>query len=144
MKNEIVYNDIEKLRECVRNGKILGAFKQIEVIIDFANPNLKAVDHIEDFKMAIQNYTRNILLNQGIEISDPYVERSKMFVKLEIPTDIYDEFKACHKLKSISRFLLKMDNRDYSKYRFKNRLLDFLHLKGISKEYYFNVLHKTL
>lgn len=99
---------------------------QKNYLIEFAHPTIKAVDHLDDIRMAIAHASSNLLSRYGIELGRPLVtENNSVTVTVGIPDEMVIDFNAGNRLRGISRYLLKSCSFPYQDYLIGTRLMTY-------------------
>ena len=98
-------------------------FTQMLVQIEFASPKILAKDRLDDSLEAVVHSNRNLYYKHNVFVSLPFVKNDKVFVNLNIPTALSENFRVGNHLRGISSYLLR--EKDYKQYRIGTRLLFF-------------------
>lgn len=92
--------------------------------IEFANPNIKAIDALQDIVQAIKHATVNLKSRYDVTIEKLRIySEDNVIIEMSIPISICENFSIGRHLKGISNYLLKQCNGKYDKYVVGKRLL---------------------
>ena len=94
------------------------------VQIEFADPKVDAVQHIDDIRRAVKRAIPNLMIKYDVELSLPFVKDSMLLIYLDIPEPLCKSFSLGPHLKGIAEYLLKNFDR-YKDYLVGTRLLYF-------------------
>lgn len=95
------------------------------VQIEFADPNMKAVDAIHDIRKAAENAGLNLYSRYDVQLQWPMIVDNKVVVEVKIPDVISDTFAIGNHLRGIASYLLKRCNGRYDQYVVGKRLLNY-------------------
>ena len=96
------------------------------VLIEFANPKIRAVDHISDIREAVFYAQGNLLHRHHITLNMPIVIDGFVFVELYLPENIDENFSIGRHLRGISGYLLSKYGDFYKDYLVGARLLNYI------------------
>lgn len=96
------------------------------ILIHFANPRIRAVDHFSDICEAADHAHYNLYIRHKVRLYAPYQSDNNVFIKMEIPDESCENFNPGNHLRGISAYLIKKHGDAYRKYRVGNRLFYFL------------------
>ena len=96
------------------------------VRIEFVSQKTRAVDHLSDIQEAIHYAQGNLWHRHHIILRAPFVTDNFVFVELDIPEDIADNFNVGRHLRGISKYLLSEYEEIYKKYLVKKQLFDYI------------------
>lgn len=92
--------------------------------IEFANPNIKAIDTLQDILQAIKHAAINLKSRYDVTIEKVRVySEDNVIIEMSIPTSICENYSIGRHLKGISNYLLKQCNGKYDEYVVGKRLL---------------------
>lgn len=94
------------------------------VQIEFADPEMKAVDAIQDIRAGVRSASLNLYARYGVRIQTPMLYgRDKVVVEIKLPEEIAGKFSFGPHLKGVATYLLKSCNGRYDRYVVGKRLL---------------------
>lgn len=97
------------------------------ILIEFADPRLKAVDQYMDIYKAVENAKRNLLVRHNIQLNTlPMIEDHNLFLEMHISEEDAESFRPGNHLRGISKYLLNNFDGFYKKYLVGNRLLYYI------------------
>lgn len=99
------------------------------IFIEFANPKIKAVDHILDILEAADYAQFNLYVRHKIRLQKPYVLDDRVILEMDIPENLGETINYGNHLRGISIYLLKNRGDFYKKYRIGNRLLYYMEME---------------
>lgn len=105
-----------------------------KIQIEFADPRIKAIDHIKDIRDAADNAGLNLYARYDVQLQYPMPERGRVVVEIRIPENIVDTFQVGRHLRGISDYLLGRCGKKYQQYLVGKRLLNYIELSGDNKE----------
>lgn len=91
------------------------------VMIEFADPRLRAVDHYDDILDAYMEVSAKLLARHGMSIKPPYSANGRLFLAVTVSDENVDDCYVSRNLGEISRVLLKKPF--YKRYKVGSRLL---------------------
>lgn len=98
-----------------------------KVMIEFANPRIRAVDHFSDIYMAADYAHCNLLFRYKVLLKMPYVIDNRFVIlELDIPDEKAEKFSCGNHLRGISNYLLKGKGEYYRPYCMGKRLLFYI------------------
>lgn len=98
------------------------------ILIEFANPKIRAEKRFIDIYEAAQNAQFNLFLRYKIRLETPYITDRGVVVKINIPEDLAENFNPGNHLRGMSRYLIKKNGDFYKNYRIGKRLLYYIEL----------------
>lgn len=93
--------------------------------IEFADPGIRAIDHIQDIRKAAENAGLNLYSRYNVQLQYPMPDGDRVVVEIKIPEEIAVTFKIGNHLRGISNFLLSTWNDRYHPYLVGKRLLNY-------------------
>lgn len=93
--------------------------------IEFADPGIKAIDHIQDIRKAAENAGLNLYSRYNVQLQYPMPDGDRVVVEIKIPDEIAETFAIGNHLRGISNFLLTRWNDRYHPYLIGKRLLNY-------------------
>ena len=105
-----------------------------KVMIEFANPQIRAVDHLSDISEAVDFAHCNLLFRHKVLLKQPYVIDDKFVIlELDIPDEKAEKFSCGNHLRGIGKYLLKNKSEYYRSYCIGNRLFFYIELSDTEK-----------
>lgn len=105
-----------------------------KVQIDFADPSIKAIDHLHDLRDAVRSASLSLNLRRNIVLQYPMPENDRVVLEIRMPEDEAESFVEGKpygmRLRGISNYLLKECGGRYQRYLVGNRLLTYTLLDG--------------
>lgn len=106
--------------------------------IEFANPKIKAIEHIQDIRQAANNAGLNLYSRFDVQLQYPMpTEDNRVIVELRIP-DNKEPFAIGNHLRGIAKYMLSPNcSFPYEAYKIGNRLLNYIEVppgKSTEKE----------
>ncbi len=96
------------------------------VIIEFASPDIRAIDCIHDIRLASNNASLNLNMRYNVVLQYPMpTDDDRVYLDVRIPDELADSFSYGKRLRGISSFLLKNFGEKYEQYLVGNRLLTY-------------------
>lgn len=92
-----------------------------KVMIEFADPRLRAVDHRDDLLSAYEEVASKWMSRHRIFANPPYTMNGRVFMVITMPDELDGMGVLARHLGDMSRFLLRDDF--YRQYRVGSRLL---------------------
>lgn len=105
-----------------------------KVQIDFADSSIKAIDHIQDIRRAVENASLNLNMRYNVVLQYPMPENGRVVLEIRIPDEMVDSFSYGKRLRGISNFLLNSCGNRYQDHQVGNRLLTYTLLDDSSQE----------
>lgn len=102
--------------------------------IEFADPAIKAIDHIHDIRKAAENASLNLFSRYDVQLQYPMPDGDRVVVEIKIPEEIADTFAIGNHLRGISNYLLSKWNDRYHQYLIGKRLLIYNELDEEDKK----------
>lgn len=101
--------------------------------IEFADPAIRAIDHIQDIRKAAENAGLNLFSRYNVQLQYPMPDGDRVVVEIKIPEEIADTFAIGNHLRGISNYLLSKWNDRYHQYLIGKRLLNYNELDESDK-----------
>lgn len=101
--------------------------------IEFADPAIKAIDHIQDIRKAAENAGLNLYSRYDVQLQYPMPDGDRVVVEIKIPEEIAGTFAIGNHLRGISNYLLSKWNDRYHQYLIGKRLLNYNELDESDK-----------
>ncbi len=101
------------------------------VLIEFADPNIKASDHFKDITNAVVHAQFNLRMRHGVKLRMPIGAKIGVVLEMDIPEEMADNFNFGKRLQGISKYLLDKYHDFYKDYRVGNRLLYYMPVENI-------------
>ncbi|MCD7717377.1 MAG: hypothetical protein LUI39_13215 [Lachnospiraceae bacterium] len=95
------------------------------VQIEFADPQIKAVDAIYDIRKAAENAGLNLYSRYDVQLQMPMAVDGKVIVEVKVPDKMADNFAVGNRLRGIASYLLKRCDGRYDQYVVGKRLLTY-------------------
>lgn len=103
--------------------------------LKFADPRIKAENHIRDICAAVENASHNLFMRHRVRITSPIItDNDKVTVEIDIPDKIKRSFSIGHHLRGISKYLLNEYGDCYKKLQVGKRLLYYIDITEVSTE----------
>lgn len=102
--------------------------------IEFADPGIKAIDHIQDIRKAAESAGLNLYSRYKVQLQYPMPDGDRVVVEIKIPEDKADTFAIGNHLRGISNYLLSKWNDRYHQYLIGKRLLNYNELDESDKK----------
>lgn len=97
------------------------------VQLEFASPNIRAIDHIQDIRKAAEYAGLNLYGRYDVQLQYPMpTDDDKVMVEIKIPDKMAESFSVGNRLRGISTYLLKHYRERYEPYLVGNRLLNYI------------------
>ena len=100
-----------------------------KVQIEFANPSIRAIDHIQDIRKAAENAGLNLFSRYDVQLQYPMPDGDRVVVEIKIPDEIAERFSVGNHLRGISNFLLNRCGDRYQPYLVGKRLLSYTEMQ---------------
>ena len=98
--------------------------------LEFANPNIRAIDHIQDIRKAAEYAGLNLFGRYDVQLQYPMpTDDNNVVVEIKIPDTMAESFSVGNRLRGISTYLLKHYRERYEPYLVGNRLLNYIDLQ---------------
>ena len=98
--------------------------------LEFANPNIRAIDHIQDIRRAAEYAGLNLFGRYDVQLQYPMpTDDNNVVVEIKIPDTMAESFSVGNRLRGISTYLLKHYRERYEPYLVGNRLLKYIDLQ---------------
>lgn len=103
--------------------------------LEFANPNIRAIDHIVDIRKAAEYAGLNLYGRYDVQLQYPMpTDDNSVVVDIKIPDAMAESFSVGKRLRGISTYLLKHYPERYEPYLVGNRLLNYIDLQEPGKK----------
>ena len=102
--------------------------------IEFANPSIRAIDHIQDIRKAAENAGLNLFSRYDVRLQYPMPDGDRVVLEIKIPDEIAEKFAIGNHLRGISNFLLSRCGDRYQPYLVGKRLLNYTEVTEGSRE----------
>lgn len=96
-----------------------------KIQIEFANPSIRAIDHIQDIRKAAENAGLNLFSRYDVQLQYPMPDGDRVVVEIKIPDEIAETFAVGNHLRGISNYLLSRCGDRYQSYLVGKRLLSY-------------------
>lgn len=101
-----------------------------KIQIEFANPNIRAIDYIQDIRRAAEYAGLNLFSRYDVQLQYPMpTEDDRVVVEIRIPDGIADSFAIGNHLRGISSYLLSRYGERYQNYLVGKRLLNYIEVQ---------------
>ncbi len=98
--------------------------------LEFANPKIRAIDHIQDIRKAAEYAGLNLYGRYDVQLQYPMpTDDNNVIVEIKIPDKMANSFSVGNRLRGISTYLLKHYRERYEPYLVGNRLLNYIDLQ---------------
>ena len=105
-----------------------------KIQIEFADPGIRAIDHIQDIRKAAENAGLNLFSRYDVQLQYPMPDGDRVVVEIKIPDKIAETFAVGNHLRGISNFLLSRCGNRYQSHLVGNRLLNYTVVKESCRE----------
>ena len=106
-----------------------------KIQLEFADPGVKAIDHIQDIRKAAENAGLNLYSRYDVQLQYPMpTADDRVVVEIRIPDEIVDTFAVGNHLRGISNYLLGRCGDRYQKYLVGKRLLNYVEVSESDHE----------
>ena len=96
------------------------------VIIEFASPDIRAIDNIQDIRRATESASLNLNARYDVILQYPMpTDDERVYLDVRIPDELVDSFSYGKRLRGLSNYLLKNCGGKYQQYLVGNRLLTY-------------------
>ena len=105
--------------------------KTIKVQLEFANPTVKAINHIHNIREASKYAGLNLYARYDIQLQYPMpTSDDRVVVEVKVPDEDLDDFVQSlgRRLRGISKYLLDNYGNTYRPIQVGNRLLNYIHI----------------
>ena len=103
----------------------------VTVLIDFADSAIKAIDHLQDIRSAVQSASLNLNMRYNVVLQWPMrTEDDRVALEIRMPEDLVENFSYGRRLQGIAGYLLKNYPDRYKQHVVGNRLLTYTVLDG--------------
>ena len=103
--------------------------KIIKVQLEFADPTVKAIDHIQNLREASKSAGLNLFSRYDIQLQYPMpTNDDRVVVEVRVPDEDVDDFLQSlgRRLRGISKYLLDTYGKTYRPMQIGNRLLNYI------------------
>ena len=98
-----------------------------KIQLEFADPSVRAIDHIQDIRKAAENAGLNLYSRYDVQLQYPMpTADDKVVVEIKIPDEIVETFAVGNHLRGISNYLLSRCGDRYQKFLVGKRLLNYI------------------
>ena len=108
--------------------------REKKIQIEFANPSIRAIDHIQDIRKAAENAGLNLFSRYDVQLQYPMPDGDRVVVEIRIPDEIAETFAVGNHLRGISNFLLSRYRDQYQPYLVGKRLLYYTEVQEGCRE----------
>jgi len=105
-----------------------------KIQIEFADPSIRAIDHIQDIRKAAENAGMNLFSRYDVQLQYPMPDGDRVIVEIRIPDEIAETFAIGNHLRGISSFLLSRCGNRYQPYLVGKRLLNYTEVQKDRRE----------
>ena len=105
-----------------------------KIQIEFANPSIRAIDHIQDIRKAAENAGLNLFSRYDVQLQYPMPDGDRVVVEIKIPDEIAETFAVGNHLRGISNYLLSRCGDRYQSYLVGKRLLSYTEVNESCRE----------
>ena len=100
-----------------------------KIQIEFADPNMRAIDHIQDIRKAAEYAGINLYSRYNVQLQYPMPTKDgKVVIEIYIPDEMVESFSVGRRLRGISNYLLSKCKVQYYDFLVGNRLLHYIEL----------------
>ncbi len=106
-----------------------------KILIEFADPSIRAIDHIQDIRKAAESAGLNLYSRFDVRLQYPMpTSEDKVVVEIDIPEELADNFAIGNHLRGIATYLLTKCKFQYENYLIGKRLLNYIEVKEVEHE----------
>ena len=105
-----------------------------KIQIEFADPSIRAIEHIQDIRKAAENAGLNLFSRYDVRLQYPMPDGDRVIVEIMIPEEIVETFAIGNHLRGISNYLLSRWGDRYRPYLVGKRLLNYIEMQEGHKE----------
>ena len=91
--------------------------------IEFADPCIKAIDHADDIRKAVNHAAVNLAARHGVRLAIESTYTNVIIVRLDIPVAKIESFSIGNHLCGIARYLLRECSYPYRNHMMGRRLV---------------------
>ena len=103
--------------------------------LEFADPNIRAIDYIQDIRKAAENAGLNLYSRYDVQLQYPMpTADDKVVVEIKIPDEIAETFAVGNHLRGISNYLLNQCGDRYQRFLVGKRLLNYVEVSESEHE----------
>ncbi len=107
----------------------------VTVLIDFADPSIRAVDYIQDIRKAVESAGLNLHMRYDVVLQWPMrTEDDRVALEIRMPEELVESFAYGRRLQGIAGYLLKYHGDKYKQHVVGNRLLTYTVLDGTESQ----------
>jgi len=107
----------------------------VTVLIDFADPSIRAIDYIQDIRKAVESAGLNLHMRYDVVLQWPMrTEDDRVALEIRMPEELVENFSYGRRLQGIAGYLLKYHGDRYKQHVVGNRLLTYTVLDGTESE----------
>lgn len=98
--------------------------------LEFADPNVRAIDYIQDIRKAAENAGLNLFSRYDVQLQYPMpTVDDRVVVEIKIPEEIAETFAVGNHLRGISNYLLSRCGDRYKAFLVGKRLLNYIEVQ---------------
>ena len=106
-----------------------------KIQLEFADPNVRAIDYIQDIRKAAENAGLNLYSRYDVQLQYPMpTADDEVVVEIRIPDEIVETFAVGNHLRGISNYLLNRCGNRYQKFLVGKRLLNYVEVTETAHE----------
>lgn len=105
-----------------------------KIQIEFADPNIRAIDHIQIIRKAAENAGLNLFSRYSVQLQYPMPDGDRVVIEIRIPDEISETFAVGNHLRGISSFLLSKCGDRYQSHLVGKRLLNYTEVQENDRE----------
>jgi len=80
----------------------------VTVLIDFADPSIRAIDYIQDIRKAVESAGLNLHMRYDVVLQWPMrTEDDRVALEIRMPEELVENFSYGRRLQGIAGYLLK-------------------------------------
>lgn len=103
--------------------------------LEFADPSIRAIDHIQDIRKAAEKAGLNLFSRYEVMLQCPMpTTDNRVVVEIRIPEKIEKTFAVGNHLRGISNYLLSQCGDRYQQHLVGKRLLNYIEVSGDNLE----------
>jgi len=104
-----------------------------KVLISFTCSKIKAADHYNEIKDAVEKASHNLFVKHKVIVRYPLVRVvNSILITLEIPKDKSETFRIGNHLRGIANYLVKSNREYYDQYYVGNQLISYVDISDFS------------
>lgn len=98
--------------------------------LEFADPNVRAIDYIQDIRKAAESAGLNLFSRYDVQLQYPMpTVDDRVVVEIKIPEEIAETFAVGNHLRGISNYLLSRCGDRYKAFLVGKRLLNYIEVQ---------------